>query len=1483
MKNNRKKRIGLKITLGILLGVPLTFALLMFSIGFQTWLFGSIISYFGDKMGGKIQFEQFFISPVSGLKIQKLYIEDDTGDTLLYLNHFYAGIKSLKIFEGKFNLSKVDISDGFYNLYSINEGEQTNMQFIFNFLSSADTLSQDTTKGNFYLSAEQVNIKNIRFRYKCFSPDSVAEGVDFGDIYLSNFNLNGKDFELFNDSIQIRLNQVSLRDWSGFELNHLSGDAIVSPTEISVKQLLTQTPQSHIIANSIGMYYNDWGEMGDFIEKVKIKLDLQLSTVDFADIAFFAPQLSSFNLSVYPKGKITGTISNLKSKDFDLSFGKASHLKTSFSMQGLPEVSETFLSLNIEELELNFDDLEQLIAMQTHSNEAILLPEIKKMKRVRYNGNITGFLNDLVAYGTFENKEGKIETDLRYYYNFEQQHTSISGKIETEQLSLKFLNTNDTLFDRISMNGQVQMSIDSMSHIAGNFNGQVSQVTFNHYSYSDIELDAEYKNDILNSMFKINDTNLIVKLDSKIDFSKTKTIFEVSGQIERAHLSNLNWMTDEDQAVLNLNIEANLNGNNIDEIEGQIGIHNFNFLSRKLNIDSHSLMLTKSSEGLDKHLKIKSDLFDLEVDGDYKLSDLGNHLLQIQKEYIPSLNLAVISNKISPQSFNFDINLKNTYSVFQIFVPSFLPANGTQIIGQYNSKNKKFDLLLRSDSIRINTIFAENIHLKLERSGTGLNNELDINKLNVNDLILFDQLNIYNHIQNDSVETNLTWQDLPHNRPMAEISTQTIFLPSTSDSINLNIGFVPSYLYLEDSIWYINDASILLRGTQADVKQFVLNHDQQYVYIDGKWHQNSNDTLNVILNQIDIDYFPIIDSRTGVDMHGLINGDLVFGYQQSEPWSTGSLRLDSLLINNQDVGLIKMHSNWRPQTNKIEFEVINEQGKKNFRTLEGKGFLDLNRSELKVDLNLNKQKLVIVEPFVHDYISEIDGYVSGQVNVLGPLDKLDYNGTLDFTRGVLKINYLGTKYNFTDQIKFNSHEVSLDQFKLNEFNGRGDIALLSGKMLHENFDKILFDFQIKMKEFMVLNTNLTDNELFYGKAFLTGTTNITGTPENLVIKLIGTTNKNTNFHIPLSSSEEASNSNFINFTNRGVSSNIDQVYKVDLSGIVLDFNLKVTPEADVQLIFDQQMGDIVKANGNGIIQMNINTLGNFTIAGDYTIEKGEYLFTLRNVINKKFKIEQGSTIKWNGDPYEAFLDIKAIYRLKTSIFDLTLNPEDKEKIPVECHLNMSKSLSSPDITFDIKAPSSGDQVKSLINAMDQDEKNKQMLSLLVMGQFSTPDYLKGGEVTGSSNAVGKNASELLSNQLSNWLSQVSDDFDIGVNYRPGDDISSDELEVALSTQLFNDRVAIDGNVGVGTYQNTSNSVVGNVNVDIKINKKGNLRVRGFNRVNDSDVEYNALYTQGVGLYYREDFDSFTELLSKYWKGVSGQNINKTETEKELYD
>jgi hypothetical protein len=525
------------------------------------------------------------------------------------------------------------------------------------------------------------------------------------------------------------------------------------------------------------------------------------------------------------------------------------------------------------------------------------------------------------------------------------------------------------------------------------------------------------------------------------------------------------------------------------------------------------------------------------------------------------------------------------------------------------------------------------------------------------------------------------------------------------------------------------------------------------------------------------------------------------------------------------------------------------------------------RQQLDMELIFDRFDLTFLDPYLPDDVSDIQGLVTGTLDVKGPLLSPEVNGDLQLVDAGLRIGYLNTLYRFTHTVKVRPDMFALDLVTV--VDEEGNKASLGGTILHEGLQKWNYNIWGRMDRFMVMNTSEEDNDVFYGKAYGTGDIEVSGYEGSLEVVVNARTAPGTDIHLPVGGSTEVSAISFVHFTTDSAYAEGEK--PVDLSGVALDLNVEVTPDALFELIFDPTVGDIMRGRGLGNMRMSVDRNGSFSMLGQVEVTEGDYLFTLRNVVNKRFDVASGGTISWFGDPFDAQLDLKAVYRLRAPLYDVVPPSERSEayrkRVPVEVVMSLRDRLLNPEIGFEVKLPSVDENVKAqVLSALSTDqEMNRQVFALIVLNRFlPPPSYVSAGSPS-SGGLAGTTGFELMSNQISNWLSQLSNGFDLGVNYRPGDKITQDELEVAVSTQLFNERLLLSTNVGVqygAQGQQNNNTLVGDFQLEYLITDDGKLRFKAFSISNDRNLNRadQALTTQGAGIGYRREANNFWRLI-----------------------
>ena len=284
--------------------------------------------------------------------------------------------------------------------------------------------------------------------------------------------------------------------------------------------------------------------------------------------------------------------------------------------------------------------------------------------------------------------------------------------------------------------------------------------------------------------------------------------------------------------------------------------------------------------------------------------------------------------------------------------------------------------------------------------------------------------------------------------------------------------------------------------------------------------------------------------------------------------------------------------------------------------------------------------------------------------------------------------------------------------------------------------------------------------------------------------------------------------------------------------------------------------------------------------GKYTLDKGDYNFTLQDIIIKDFTILKDSFIQFDDDPLDAELGISAVYAVNANLTDLDESfAQDKDmnrtNVPVQAVLNVTGKMTNPEVNFDLNCPTLTQdairKVKSIVNT--QDMMNRQIIYLLALSRFYTPEYTGAQSQNNELTSV---ASSTISSQLANILGQVSENLSIAPNFRSNKgDFSDIEVDVALSSQLLNNRLLINGNLGYRDKSLNANgsTFIGDFDIEYLLTKTGNIRLKAYNHYNDQNYYIkSALTTQGVGVMFKHDFNRFFDFLKPKKKSVPSDTV-----------
>ena len=1431
--------------------------------------------------------------------LEDVYIEDLHHDTLFYSKQIKVDIGKLDIKNHQLYVSSIILLNSKAKLIQYLSDEDLNLQFIIDAFDTGDTSKTVNTPWDIRFG--EVTLVNTDFTYRGENDTLETTGVNYFDLRVRNVNGKITNIQFEEDTIYAKIEYLSALEKSGFVLQNFSSYVNISPVGMKFNELHVKTPQS-TISTDLNFTYPNYIAFNDFNNSVKFKAEFDKTEVELSDIAYFAPQLKGLYRNVILSGKVSGKVSDLKGKDMKIKLASNSEFEGDVTLTGLPEIDETLIYLNIEKLTTNYSDLKAIPIPPFASHHTLLLPSnIETLGNMMFKGTFTGLYNDFYAYGNFTSALGRLSSDLSVRHDILLDKEIYNGKLKSYNFDFGHFFGASTL-GKASMDVNINGSGLTLEKIAAELTGTLNTVEFNNYTYKNIAIQGNIAKQIFKGKLNVNDENIDFDFIGDIDFTGKLPKLDFITTLNKADLAALHFLKTDKKTDLSTQLIINVTGSNIDNLIGQINFDNTIYKENNENykVSVFDLLLETAPEG--KTIKLTSDFVDAKIKGQFKVLDLQSALEKLLSKYIPSYFDAKIKD-VSQQNFEYSFLFKKTDAITRLFIPSLKVSPKTFLKGSFNSFAKKFSLIGNSENLSLFDVIFKNWTIDATSSVDELTFNIASERLVITDSLGLTDFAINTHTYSDSSSIGIAWNSRTEREYKGDVKSVLNF--KANKVIELKI--LPSLVILSDSIWKVdNDNLVTIDPGFIRIKELAFEHGSQMVALDGRVSEEKNDQLKFKLRNFNLSNLNLFTSPAGLNFKGVINGESNINDFYHDLVLTNDLDFKSFFINNNEIGNGTVASVW--DNAKDALYLHGTFAKNEIPNLLFSGYYYPKKEENSIDLEFNLQaiQMQLLQPYVKEYCSVFDGFLSGNLTLKGSLKKPNLNGLLNVNAKKIRVNYLNTMYKFNHDITIENNSFGIENMVIHDIPNNNK-AIISGKVYHDNFKNFQLDIDMRANKIMCLNTTEIDNSLYYGQAFVTGIVNVFGFVNNEIfidanVKTEKTTSNDksdklnilsktefTKIYIPLGGTSEVSQSNFITFIKKDSSLKINQDYKVSLGGLVLNFDLDVTPDAEIQLIFDQKVGDVIKARGNGNLNLKIDK-GEFKMYGDYIIENGDYLFTLQNIMNKKFDIKKGGNIKWSGIPYKADLNISAIYKARASI--KTFFPEDstnssyKKRYPVDVVMNMTGDLLSPEIDFEIGLPSvdapTRQTIMSYIN--NEAEENRQVFSLLILNSFVTPYQLSNNNGGGPTvaNAASSNTSEILSNQLSNMLSKISNDFDIGVNYRPGDAITKDELEVALSTQLFNDKLSIEGNIGNNTNTQNPNNIVGDVNIDYKITEDGKIRVKAFNKANDNNqTNINGTYTQGVGVFYREEFNTIGELYRQYLNTMKGWKVGKKKKKEEM--
>lgn len=1486
----------------------------------QTWISQRLAAYMSDELDTKITIQGVNIQFFTSVVLEELYVEDQHGDTLLHAPSFTVDISQFDYDKQYMNLDAITLTDANIKLKKYEGEKGLNFEFFLQYFATEDTIP-DTDATPWKIDFGVVKLENVKFAFIDTRWSDVDPGMDYENIRIREIYATMERIEPNGDSTSLYLSELRAKEQCGFTVDHMESRMILADTFVKFNDLIIQTPGSDI-KGFIGFHFSSFSDVeDDFIHLVNMDGHFSESIVEMGDVAYFAPELLGIQKKVMLTGDMNGTVEKLKTRNMDLRFGKRSRIAGNFSFNGLPDIENTDMHFKFKETTTNYEDLSGIpVAPFNDSNFLEVPSRIGVLGDMYFTGSVEGFIHDFVAHGKLRTAQGNLVLEnLVMFKDSTDEDYAWEGILTAQEFHIgNYLGVTE--MGHVSGTANMIGTGTDIETMVAAMNAQFTAFEYNGYRYSNITVtEGQLAKEVFDGTVDVHDPNIGLHYEGFVDFKNPDDPYLVfDAHIDSAVVDKLGFADTTLALVVTTDMHFDMHGSNIDNLDGSITLNNLHFTKQGKPYDLTTMSLfSEINPDSTRRLSFNSDFVSIDMRGKFEVMRIDEAITDVMTAYFPAYfppRAIEPKNKQKElqQSFTLQVQFLRNTDAIKAFVPDLMIAPQTFITGDLNQSKRIFHLnILKCDSFGYGAYEIYDIQqASIGGNGGKADLAIRIERVQVNDSTGFDNIKIKADAGSNLVNSSLSWDNETEKMNTGYIQSELVFDSEKSFHMQITDG----NFTVNDSTWRIDPNNMIRRDSSViDIKTLVFRSGNQTIGVSGRISHNSNDHLDIQIDRFNLATLNYISEANGITLRGYVAGKAQLSNLYDAPTFTGDAAFDEFYLNKERLGDGKTTATWFADRqgvyiNSTFWRLLNES-KEPINNIMLDGWYYPKREENNLDLNLalTNVQLGLIQPILADYCSVVNGYIDGKIAVTGKLSRPVLEGYTDITIRKIRVDYLGielVQHKHAQRMLIHENSLEFDKFTVSD--NQGDTAVIEGHLYHDNFKKFQFDMYFEFWQFMVLNTTEKDNEDYFGRVYATGFMDLFGFVDGIITMDITATTagvyRNNNFissdfNIPMSLASEAGTSEFIEFKDFDDTNGTEEKEKKVLfkdNGIELTLNLTVKrEEALVHIIFDETVGDELSARGNGVITMHIAPNGDFTMRGTYEVEEGDYMFTLKNIVYTEFKLVPGGTISWNGDPEDAKIDADAIYVANASVepffpFDST-TAAYQQNYPVNVIMHLDGQLVNPMLSFDIELPTADPNIQETVRSYTQSEleMNKQVLSLMVLNSFMTPSEFRDGTEEGAGAAAGTTLlSNFVSGTLNNWLSQISDNANVKFKYRPNEDMSLQELKLALGTQLLNDRLTFDvaGSVtnATQTQTQTTYNVGTDVNVEYKLTEDGKVRIRAFNRgaENNTGIESDGTqYERGAGIFYREDFETFGELLKRYKEKITAPNPNRKERPK----
>ena len=1388
-------------------------------IFFVIILFSVILSYvennlqniisneFSKKSNYKIELEDVDFNFSGNLSFDNIIVFNSSNDTLFYSPKIIVNPKSVQnaLVNNNFDFENVSINDGVF--------------FLDNY-ENIDLLINNSPNNN------NIIIRNLAIR-------------DFNFLKNNNENkldLNIKDLKFIKDSLKFSVFESKLDLFDYKKLEKINLNFTLQNNSIQLEKL------NFLVDNSS---FNSNIELSKIenIDSLKYEgtiLNSNINTVDFIS--------GSKNNEFIINAKFSGGIKKVLFSEFKLSNSKTT-LNSTLEFDFPKEGKLSNILLNFKELKSSSYELQDIYP---NIFGTILPSSLQSMGEFVLKGDLLYKSERIKSNIYLENKGGKIYSDLDIYDFQNIDNASYVGTFKGDNVELSSFITLPFLGK-----STFQFSIDGKGFtpelLNSSLEGNIQDLSINNYNYSDINVLGDVSDKIFNGTLNVVDENLEMDFTGLIDYSDELIDFDFSTNIIKANIGMLG-LTSAENNTLSGNITTKLRGSNIKDLIGDVSFSDFIYFSG-VNTYNFDELLAQSRINNDKRFySINSpDALSGIIIGDLnflQLPDiLAKHVLASYKNFD--------SSSYSYDEVSFNLNLKP--KIASVLNSEILIDENTFIRGNFN-EDKSYEFILTSPFLKAKEFSLKNINVKInDNTGYFKSSDFQSNFFDGKDLMIITSLKD----DNTDFDINFNSKNGANHinfRHTIDKNQRSLFSFS-----KISFDYNNNKWELDESFSYDKN-KFVVSNNYTELKSTKLRSENQVIEFRYLNNKDQFDFESIFEN---VGFSSLIPKPKNILYEGLINGKIVLNKVGDFYTSQSGIIINDFSANGYLLGDAFVKIDNSVLRDKYDLDIkINKNGSNIFNA---DGSFRIDSEDYPITLNVSSKNFEI-KPFSaigENVLQNFEGYFNSKFTVTGSFRQPYFDGYIKAMDSSFDVPYLGVRYKFPENpsFKLDKMSIKMENFIIQDV-FKNTTGILEGSINHKRLKDWFLDFKIDSENLLAINTTVDDNDIYFGLGMFNGNAVFYGPGKNLDINITGSTNTDTKITIPIKYDDGVGSLSYLKFSSNDNTINISDANQ----GLEVFINLNVNNNAELDIIFDEDSGSKLSGRGEGDFLFNSDYSGNFNIKGEFTTDFGKYHYKNFGFVERIFEIKKGANIIWDGNPYKGVINAEAVYEVPggANPAPLIQNASFNRKIPTYVNVLLSGELSNLQTPkFEIIFPNTRGSIKSELDYYlnDYEKKQTQAISLISQGFFTSG----GSNSLVSSQTITNNLFQRASGIIDEIFTNPDDKMNIGVNYSQGDRFSSSSLlnrdRIGLSLQSeISDRILINGKIGVPVSGTEENVILGDVQIEFLLNDLGNLKARIFNKENEYQFFGDEIgYTQGIGISYDVEFDSFSELIQKIKK------------------